>query len=137
GATQLMELIRPPDAPLLLLLACYRSEDADTSPCLGILQRALEKAGNTLDQRQLSVDPLIPQEARDLVLTLLGRRDSAGQTVAEAIARESGGNPFFVQVLVQCLTAEAENADHPSLSGDLTLDQVLWRRIQALPEHAR
>ncbi len=134
---QLAELFRPPDAPVLLFLACYRSEDADASPCLSVLHRALEEAGVVLDQRHLSVDPLTHQEARDLARILLERHDSANPLIAEAVARESGGNPFFVHVLVQCLTAETSDVDHPLLEGDLTLDQVLWTRIQALPEHAR
>ncbi len=137
GATQLAELFRPPDPPVLLLLACYRSEDTDTSPCLGVLHRALEKAGTALDQRQLAVDPLTHQEARDLALILLDSLDSVSPLIAEAVARESGGNPFFVHVLVQRLAVETGDANHPLLTGDLTLDQVLWTRIQALPEQAR
>jgi two-component system sensor kinase len=135
GATQLAALVEPPDPPVLLLLACYRSEDVDTSTCLGVLNRALAKAGSALDQRQVAVEPFSKQEACDLVLALLGRNDESSEAFAEAIARESGGNPFFVHVLVQCLTTES--ADHPSLTGDLTLDQVLWTRIQTLPEQAR
>ena len=136
GATQLMELLRPPGAPVLLLLACYRSEDADTSPCLNILQRALEKASTDLDQHQLSVDPLSHDEACELALSLLGRRDSASQVQAETIARESGGNPFFVHELVQCVSASLDVIENPT-AGSLVLDEVLWSRIQSLPDEPR
>jgi tetratricopeptide (TPR) repeat protein len=131
SADQLVKLLRPPDPPLLLLLACYRSEDAATSPCLRLLLQAKESEP---DRRRLSVDPLTEAEARDLALALLGPGDSAAQAHAEAIARESGGNPYFIQVLAQRL---AEQADHPARAGEFTLDQVLWARIQALPEQAR
>jgi serine/threonine protein kinase len=137
GTTQLMELFRPPDSPMLLLLVCYRSEDADTSPSLGIIQRALEKAGEALDRRLLAVNPLNHQEARALAMALLGRDHSAADNFAETIAAESGGNPYLVHVLVQRLTANVENAENPSLPEDLTLDQVLWSRIQQLPEQSR
>ncbi|MBI2804954.1 MAG: protein kinase [Planctomycetes bacterium] len=136
GATQLTELLRPPEAPAVMLLACYRSEDADTSPCLGILQRALERAGPALDQRQLVVEPLSHYEARELALALLGRRDSASEAQADTIARESGGNPFFVQVLVQCVGASVTVAESPA-AGALALDEVLWARIQTLPDEPR
>ena len=136
GATQLAELFRPPEAPVLMLLACYRSEDAETSPCLGILHRALDKAGAALDQRHLSVDPLGHEEACELALALLGRRDSASQAQAETIARESGGNPFFVHVLVQCAVGSVEVAETPA-AGSLVLNDVLWTRIQTLPEEPR
>ena len=59
-------------------------------------------------------------------LRLFGRQDSASKTVADAIARESGGNPFFVQVLVQCLTAETAIGDRLSLIEDV-------RRCEELP----
>lgn len=137
GATQLAELLRPPDPPVLLLLACYRSEDADSSPCLDTLQRALEKAGPSLNQRQLSVDPLGPEETYDLARTLLARGNAASQAQAAAIARESRGNPYFVQVLAHSLAADSGIADRPSWTGQLVLDEVLWARIQALPAEAR
>ncbi len=136
GVTQLVEILRPPDAPVLLLLAGYRSEDADTSPCLAILQRAMEKFGTAIDQRQVSVDPLDHDEARELALTLLGRRDSASLALAETIARESGGNPFFVHELVQCLGARMDVIHSPN-PGTIVLDDVLWTRIQALSAEPR
>ena len=136
GVTQLTELFRPPEAPVFLLLACYRSEDAETSPCLKLLYREIDKAGAVLDQRQLSVDPLSLEEASELALALLGRRDFASQTQAQAIARESGGNPFFVHVLVQGAGSNVEVAETPT-AGTLVLDEVLWTRIQKLPEEPR
>ncbi len=136
GATQLMEMLRPPGAPVLMLLACYRSEDADTSPCLGFLHRALEKAVADLDQHRLSVDPLSLEEACELALSLLGRRDSASLAQAETIARESGGNPFFVHELVQCAAASLDVVESPA-AGTLILDEVLWSRIQSLPDEPR
>ncbi len=136
GATQLAELLRPPESPVLMLLAGYRSEDAETSPCLDILHRALDKAGAALDQRQLAVEPLGHDEACELAIALLGRRDSASRAQAETIARESGGNPFFVHVLVQCAAGSVEVAE-TSAAGALVLDDVLWTRIQSLPEEPR
>ena len=136
GATQLMEMLRPPGAPVLMLLACYRSEDADTSPCLGFLHRALEKAVADLDQHRLSVDPLSHEESCELALSLLGRRDPASLAQAETIARESRGNPFFVHELVQCAAASLDVVESP-VAGSLVLDEILWSRIQSLPDESR
>lgn len=133
GATQLAELLRQPQAPVLMLLACYRSEDKDTSPCLDVLHRTLEKAGEELDQHCLSVERLSHDEARELALNLLGRRDADAQLQANAIARESGGNPFFVQVLVECAGASVA-LDGDSLPGALALDEILWSGIQTLTD---
>jgi two-component system sensor kinase len=136
GATQLAELLRPPDAPVMLLLACYRSEDADTSPCLSILFRAFEKLGTTLDQLTLGVDPLTHEEACELARALLDRRDSAGESLADSIARESRGNAFFVHELVQGINGRMEVAESPT-TGVLVLEEVLWARIQSLPAEPR
>ena len=137
GATQLVELLRQPEAPVFMLLASFRSEDADTSPCLEILHRALDKAGADLDQLRLSVDQLGHDEACELALNLLGRRDAASLAEANTIARESGGNPFFVQVLVECSGTSLQHAAASSAAGTRALDEILWSRIQALPDEPR
>ncbi|MEJ7594160.1 MAG: hypothetical protein WKF77_21690 [Planctomycetaceae bacterium] len=98
--------------------------------------RVLEKFGTAIDQRQVSVDPLDHDEARELALTLLGQRDSRNQALAETIARESGGNPFFVHELVQCIGANMDVTE-TSNSRAVVLDEVLWTRIQSLPAEAR
>jgi two-component system sensor kinase len=137
SAAALAELLQPPDPPVFLLLGSYRSEELETSACLGPLLRAWEQVMPEGDLRRLPVEPLTPEEALQLARELLGRAGSAeSQLDAEAIARESGGNPFFVQVLAQSYGGNA-NCGQESSEGDLTLDQVLWRRIQELPVETR
>lgn len=121
SAALLAELVRPPDAPPLLLLVCYRSEDAATSPCLTALLPALPA------RRELHVEPLTTAEALDLALTLLGSDDAVTRERAEAVARESGGNPFFV-----CELAQGQGA-----GGLRSLDEALWARVARLSEEAR
>jgi serine/threonine protein kinase len=129
SAAVLGEVLRPPEAPALLLLACYRSEEAATSPCLQALLRSRD-AATALDRRELAVEPLGPDEARELALVLLGARDAEALARAEAVARESGGNPFFVYELVQAVHAPAGGAA-------LTLPEVLRARLGRLPEESR
>jgi tetratricopeptide (TPR) repeat protein len=118
----LAELVRPSDAPVLLLLASYRREDSGASPCVRALREAQEKLG-AADRCEVAVDALEEAEACDLARVLLGEKALTGQ--AEAIARESGGNPLFVQELVQYL--HLGNELHAG-----TLDEVLWARIEHL-----
>ena len=117
----LVELMRQPDAPPLLLVGCYRSEDEATSAMV----RGLPRDGERV--RQISVDQLSGDDAYELARSLLdGRSDQA-----QAIARESGGSPFFVGELVRYVELGGMTA------GDLTLDEVLRARVERLPAEAR
>ncbi|SIO66153.1 Serine/threonine protein kinase [Singulisphaera sp. GP187] len=134
SAALLSELLRPPDPPVLLLLASYRSEDAASSPFLQAFQKP---DGLPLDRRELAIEALTPSEARDLALALIGPEGKGRGEQADAIARESGGNPLFVAELARHVQVEAGPAHGPGPSGGITLDEVLWQRISRLPDDAR
>jgi serine/threonine protein kinase/tetratricopeptide (TPR) repeat protein len=130
SAALLADLVRPPDAPALLLLMGYRSEDAASSPCL----RALDSVGGG----ELVIKPLTPAQGRELVLALLPDASAHLRTQAEAIVHEASGNPFFLHELVQHLLAGAPDAGTAHAEeGEITLDQVLRQRLQRLAEPAR
>jgi hypothetical protein len=129
----LAELLRPPGAPPLLFLASYRSDATAGSPLLRtLMQRRDAGQGGVGEVRELALDALPHELARDLATSLLGR--SANLRIAEAIARESGGNPFFVGELARYLQQSPSGATGP---GDINLDEVLTRRVAALPEDDR
>ena len=126
---------------MLLLICSFRSEYTDTSPCLRELVSAF-KADSSLDQRELAVEPLEFAEAHTLAAELL--KDGAGESGqagvvadsvqwAETIARESGGNPFFVHELVQHVRSGATIVSTGSAFDPVRLDEVLCRRVQLLP----
>ena len=124
SAALLVELLRPPDAPVLLFLGTYRSEDRATSPFLQALFEAQglardqnqnpERASAWLDCRELAVELLEHDEASALALALLGElgpsEPSGGQDLVDSIARESRGNPFFVAELVRHVQADTARA---------------------------
>ncbi|HYV36611.1 MAG TPA: AAA family ATPase [Gemmataceae bacterium] len=134
SALMLTALLLPPDAPRLLLLASFRSEDRHTSPFLSsFLQTSVSALGT--EPREMALDVLSPQEARDLASRLLVGQDNAYCSngsqlaqMAEMAARESGGNAFFVYQMVQAMQAGDPEVD---------LDKVIWNRCLALPENQR
>ncbi len=134
SAALLTEVFRTPAPPRLMLLVCYRSEYLDTSAGLRSLRDALPPADASTIRQELSVAPLPPEATRELALLLLEshRPDLADR--ADQVARESRGNPYFVYELARHV---AEGADLPSRQQGLNLDEVLWTRIQRLPDESR
>jgi tetratricopeptide (TPR) repeat protein len=137
SAVLLSELLRPPDAPRFLLLGGYRSEDAATSPLLRALLHVQAGGGSSIDRRVLALSALEPAEAVELALGLLDHEGPHVHAHAVAIARESGGNPFFVAELVQYVQADTSLLDHVPNANEVAFDEVLWSRIERLPEEAR
>ena len=136
SALLLSELLRPPDAPVLLLVGSYRSEYAAVSPCLNVLLKPESDGPHARDRRDIAVEPLTLDEGRELALRLIGEDDAAAVALAGAIVRESGGSPYFVYELVEYLKEGGELGEGAALSSLLSLDSVLGRRIAKLPAEA-
>ncbi len=136
SAALLVELMRPPDAPPILLVTTHRSEESAASPFLAdVRARWPEDA----EVREIQVEPLAFDDARRLAATLLGSQQASTQEIADAIARESGGSPFLIEELTRGASAYHRLAGSVGLAGRLTvsLDEILAQRAARLPENAR
>lgn len=136
SAALLADLLRPPDPPPLLLIACYRSEDAAASAPLRLLLRAQSGTAGAAEVREIRVEALTPDEATRLARALLAAGGVDAPGLAGSIARESGGSPFFVDELVRYVEVGAA----PSLSDAgraISLDEVVRARLVRLPDAAR
>lgn len=134
SASLLCELLRPPEAPPILAIGCYRREDAATSPFLQALVEWRRQAGAELDQREIAVEALAASEATTLATRFLSEQPVTATNLAR-IADESRGSPYFLYELAQFLSAR-ETAAELFSSDCLSLDEVLWRRIEKLPPAA-
>jgi hypothetical protein len=67
---------------------------------------------------------------------LLGRDAAVSRAQAHVVARESGGNPLFIDELVKHIQG-GEPIDRWDAIGQLDLDEVLWARIRRQPEDAQ
>ena len=134
SAALLLDLVRPPDAPPLLLLMTYRDEDRQTSPFL------LETRGRwpaLAELRNITIGPLDEEETRRLALTLLGADDGHAQIAADAIALEARGSPFLVDELARSVTGPhrvARSEDTSPGIATVTLEQMVKARLERLPE---
>ena len=134
SAAMIGELLRPPDAPPLLLVATYRSGDVETSAALRALIRARATVTAGILVHDVEVGPLGTADAESLARMLLGDSDS-DDAIARAIAAESGGSPYFVDELVRFVQS---GAGLRRSSGRMArLDDVIADRVGALPEAAQ
>ena len=143
SAALLIDLLRPPDSPALLLIASYRSEEAGTSEALRMLLpsgRPAAEPGH--DIREIAVRELSETEARDLANRLLGTEAESRRT--DAIVRESGRSPLFIGELVRFSdvvdVTRRTGAPAGEDSGELmmlTLESVLRQQTSRLAPPAR
>lgn len=122
SAALLSELVRPPDAPAILLIGCLNAGAPH-----GLASAPALAPGRATEIRELLVDELDEGQATELARTLF-EEDAAGAGQADAVrvARESRGIPFFVHDLVRHAT-----------TGHASLEEVLQARLRELPAGAR
>lgn len=122
----LVELLSPPERPPLLLVYTFRREEAAASALL----RDLET--RDLPIEPLTLEPLTLEDAERLATALLVPYAAAGlatRELAEEIARESEGNPFFVEQLVRHVAGGGNVA--------VSLADLFDARLSTLPSEAR
>ena len=134
SATIVIGALAAPDPPPVLWVCAYRREYAATSPCLRAL---LEAPGDAHDRIDLPIDELDQADAEQLASRLLGVTVAYGPAMAARVAQESGGNPYFVQALVEHVRAEAQFASTDVLAEGIALDEVLRRRVSRLRPAAK
>jgi tRNA A-37 threonylcarbamoyl transferase component Bud32/tetratricopeptide (TPR) repeat protein len=86
SAALLVELLRPPAEPPLLLVTTHRVEEADASPFLAELRARWPEDS---EAREIQVGPLDPDDARRLAMALLGA-DGTSAASAAAWSRPDG-----------------------------------------------
>lgn len=129
----LLELFQPPSPPPLLLIASFRSDEAEHSALLRVLA---ERRPTGLQVRRTEVTEFEPAEAQELALARLGNDGAHAVMAARLLARESGGSPFLMEQLAQ----QAATLDAVTLStgGEaLRLERVIERRLAKLDAPAR
>jgi eukaryotic-like serine/threonine-protein kinase len=115
-------LIAPPDPPALLLVLAYRAEDEEAAPLLRALRNRRERLGERTKPIEITLDPLVGTDARELASQLLGEDDAR----ADAIAAESQGVPFLIQELALMIQG-----------GVASVGSAVASRLQALPTDER
>jgi hypothetical protein len=122
------EVVRPPDAPGLLIIGTRRDQPDDALAVRAPHVEAL-LAGFT---HRVSLGPLPRDEARRLATQLAERMAVSSSVHVDAIAAEAGGHPLFIDELVRHAAADPTGA-----GASLRLDDVLRARVAGLPPASR
>jgi hypothetical protein len=131
SAAFLLDLMHLADAPALLLIGCFRSEDLDENLLVRHLREPPGHGASAGDVRELALGPLPLEDATLLGRSALPPGEPDPEARAHEIACESGGSPLYVLELARADDPGAERG-HAS-----SLDSVLLDRIAALPAPAQ
>ncbi|HEX2485943.1 MAG TPA: protein kinase [Myxococcota bacterium] len=123
----LEDLLRPPDAPPILWLLSYRSEDRAESGLLRGLEKLVDAAFEA-NRAAILLGPLSVPECAELAREVAAAPLEGDRL--EALAAESGGSPFLLSELLRGDAA-------PLLTAPFGLVAAVGARLRALPEPAR
>src|SRR5262249_40287713 len=113
----LAELLRPPDAPKVLLLTTTRDPDIAAAPPRRVVPVRLGR--------------LAPAEGRALAAALAASHAAAGEAIdLGMLAREAEGHPLFIEELVRHRLTRHDGVGPPRL------DDALCARVDALDDDA-
>jgi len=131
----LIRLLSRATVPNMLVVLSFRPEEARASV---LVSAYLDFAGE-LEQQLVAIElgPLSAADAQTLAGRQLRALSIGTDGLAEAIAAESAGVPFFVEELAHFVTQYRDSAGANVLSSGISLDDVLAQRVKSLPEHQR
>lgn len=108
SAQALYDVLRPPEAPALLFIGCYRSEEAATSPFLR-KWRELTSDSARIRSHEVTVSPLTTDDCVQATVELLGQNTERIRRWATELARQTGGNSFLLTEAVSCLDPSSDS----------------------------
>jgi tetratricopeptide (TPR) repeat protein len=139
SAILLDAILRAGDAPPMLFVGSYRSgADVGDGPLARLVRELYEDP--RVDAREpIPVGPMSHEDAADLALRMLGDRTKRHRALADEVAREAEGSPFFVGELVRYAQRHAEGGEMPitESGSSVSLDSVIRHRLVELPPEAR
>lgn len=130
SAEALFEVLRPPEAPAVLFLGAYRSDETEGSAFLKKWKELQGKHGVEFADREIKVGPLTVEECTALVIDLVGRDNEVVRRRAVECVQETRGNPFLLVELVGCFDPDTDSFQ------PLPLHEALVKKLGQLPDEA-
>jgi predicted ATPase len=131
SAPLFQQLIAGPEAPAVLVVCAYRSEDEERSPLVALLKDLHKLDESVMRLVDVQVTALSIPDATLLAKTVLEAKPDA-DAAAELIAREAEGSPFFVRELAAFIGERGIEA-----ASSIRLDTLIQAQLDALARESR
>ncbi|MBM4355206.1 MAG: hypothetical protein FJ109_15720 [Deltaproteobacteria bacterium] len=132
GARLLAELIRPPDAPAMLLVLSHRSEETAGGEALAAFRDAVGQHVPDEVTVEVEVGPLAAGEAEKMARLCCRAQKGDLAERARFVASESGGIPFFIEELARAFEWRGEHD-----AAGVSLDEYIREGVKGLPSFSR
>lgn len=113
--------------PLLMFLGSYRSDEGDES---SFVQQWNQQAWQQ-DVQLINIGPLSEHQAFEMITDLIPRSSQVPQEELQRVCRESGGNPYILQQLMEGYDPQTKTFR------PLPLQEVIRGRLDRLPSDAK
>ena len=133
----LAELVLPANAPALMLLLSFRSEESNNSPPLKAVRDLQRRLTDSDSWVEIEVHGLSETEGRDLLNILQRKTLAVSEEQLHDILREADGSPLLLSELLRFATLEAEDGTTAKPAGNVLLSDMIRHRAAALSPTAR
>ena len=131
SAELLFDVFEHPDRPPVVMLATFRSDEAEGSPFLQAWKSRTTGNRTSFSQHDIQLKPLSLEQCVELVVATVGVDNEQVRRRAEALAEETNRNPFLLSELASFYDPDSQD-EHP-----LHLKDVIERKLKKLPNDAR
>lgn len=128
SAGALANLLESPNAPTILLLGSFRSEEKESSPFLREWDRLMETGVGGLVTREVPLGPLTQEECAAYLTCRLGSAGGSGEKEFSALFQASHGNPYLLEQLTDSYD-QGSSSFHAT-----TLPELIDRRLERCPD---
>lgn len=130
SAAALLEMLRPPNPPHIMLLGTFRSDESETSSFLSAWRDLKKPSDDVLEEELIRIRAFDQQECQLLIEERFDLPASKLESCAKELHSLSNGNPYLIEQLL-------ESVD-PSVDGFqmMTVEETIARRLARLPEGA-
>lgn len=119
SAEALADVLLTPEAPPVLFIGSYRSDEFESSEFLQKWESLAAESSARVDVEQVSVSPLTLEDTLKLTIASLGKDNELIRRRAIEFHSQTGGNAFLLTELIGCFDPSADSFEVIPISSKL------------------